>query len=100
MWCFRYRHRRHRTQCEARPRAEDFAAAPRLLLGVVPPLLAWLALLLPQAAGLWVLALGVLATAIMYPVVPRGDDSIRFQISAEHTAADIDEALAALQNAR
>ncbi len=39
---------------------------------------------------------GVLATAIMYPVVPRGDDSIRFQISAEHTAADIDEALAAL----
>ncbi|WP_298818650.1 aminotransferase class I/II-fold pyridoxal phosphate-dependent enzyme [Chloroflexus sp.] len=45
-------------------------------------------------------ARGVLATAIMYPVVPRGDDSIRFQISAEHTAADIDEALAALQNAR
>ncbi|MDW8404734.1 pyridoxal phosphate-dependent aminotransferase family protein [Chloroflexus sp.] len=40
---------------------------------------------------------GVLATAIMYPVVPRGDDSIRFQISAEHTAADIDEALAALR---
>lgn len=42
-------------------------------------------------------ARGVLATAIMYPVVPRGDDSIRFQISAEHTAADIDEALAALR---
>ncbi|MCX7859556.1 MAG: pyridoxal phosphate-dependent aminotransferase family protein [Chloroflexus sp.] len=40
---------------------------------------------------------GVLATAIMYPVVPRGDDSIRFQISAEHTAADIDEALAVLR---
>lgn len=43
-------------------------------------------------------ARGVLATAIMYPVVPRGDDSIRFQISAEHTPADIDEALAALRN--
>ncbi|MEF3274928.1 MAG: aminotransferase class I/II-fold pyridoxal phosphate-dependent enzyme [Chloroflexus sp.] len=42
---------------------------------------------------------GVLATAITYPVVPRGDDSIRFQISAEHTAADIDEALAALRRA-
>ncbi|RMD81508.1 MAG: pyridoxal phosphate-dependent aminotransferase family protein, partial [Chloroflexi bacterium] len=43
-------------------------------------------------------ARGVLATAIMYPVVPRGDDSIRFQISAERTPADIDEALAALWN--
>lgn len=40
---------------------------------------------------------GILATAIIYPVVPRGDDSIRFQISAEQTAADIDEALAALE---
>jgi glycine C-acetyltransferase len=39
---------------------------------------------------------GILATAIVYPVVPRGDDSIRFQVSAEHTADDIDEALAAL----
>lgn len=42
---------------------------------------------------------GILATAIVYPVVPRGDDSIRFQISAEQTAADIDEALAALEPA-
>lgn len=41
-------------------------------------------------------ARGVLATAIVYPVVPPGDDSIRFQISAEHTPYDIDEALAAL----
>ncbi|MCS7069394.1 MAG: aminotransferase class I/II-fold pyridoxal phosphate-dependent enzyme [Meiothermus sp.] len=40
---------------------------------------------------------GVLATAILYPVVPRGEDSIRFQVSAEHTQADIDEVLAILQ---
>jgi glycine C-acetyltransferase len=39
---------------------------------------------------------GVLATAIVYPVVPRGDDSIRFQVSAEHTTGDIDEVLAAI----
>jgi glycine C-acetyltransferase len=40
---------------------------------------------------------GILATAIVYPVVPRGDDSIRFQVSADHTEHDIDEALAALE---
>jgi glycine C-acetyltransferase len=39
---------------------------------------------------------GILATAIVYPVVPRGDESIRFQVSAEHTAADITEVLEAL----
>lgn len=38
-------------------------------------------------------AQGVLATAITYPVVPRGEEEIRFQISADHTAADIDEVL-------
>jgi glycine C-acetyltransferase len=43
---------------------------------------------------------GVLATAIVYPVVPRGEDSIRFQISAEHTQADVDEVLAILQEFR
>ena len=36
---------------------------------------------------------GVLATGLAYPVVPKGDEEIRFQISADHTAADIDEAL-------
>lgn len=36
---------------------------------------------------------GVLATAIVYPVVPPGEDSIRFQVSAEHTLADVDETL-------
>jgi glycine C-acetyltransferase len=29
-------------------------------------------------------------------VVPRGDEEIRFQISADHTAADIDAALDAI----
>lgn len=39
---------------------------------------------------------GILATGLNYPVVPKGDEEIRFQISADHTPADIDEALAAL----
>jgi glycine C-acetyltransferase len=39
---------------------------------------------------------GILATGLNYPVVPKGDEEIRFQISADHTSADIDEALAAL----
>lgn len=39
---------------------------------------------------------GILATGLNFPVVPRGDEEIRFQISADHTPADIDEALAAL----
>jgi glycine C-acetyltransferase len=41
-------------------------------------------------------AQGVLATGLAYPIVPRGDEEIRFQISADHTQTDIDEALAAL----
>jgi glycine C-acetyltransferase len=40
---------------------------------------------------------GILATGLSFPVVPRGEEEIRFQISADHTEADIDEALAALQ---
>jgi glycine C-acetyltransferase len=39
---------------------------------------------------------GILATGLNYPVVPKGNEEIRFQISAEHTAADIDSALQAL----
>ncbi|MDH3242146.1 MAG: aminotransferase class I/II-fold pyridoxal phosphate-dependent enzyme, partial [Alphaproteobacteria bacterium] len=42
---------------------------------------------------------GVLATGLGYPVVPRGDEEIRFQISADHTARDIDDALAVLADA-
>jgi glycine C-acetyltransferase len=40
----------------------------------------------------------ILATGLSFPVVPKGDEEIRFQISAEHTAADIDHALAALSS--
>jgi len=39
---------------------------------------------------------GVLATGLAFPVVPRGEDEIRFQLCAGHTPADVDEALAAL----
>jgi len=38
----------------------------------------------------------ILATGLNYPVVPRGDEEIRFQVSADHTEADIDAALAVL----
>ena len=43
---------------------------------------------------------GILATGLAFPVVPRGDESIRFQINADHTAAGIDYVLAALADAR
>lgn len=41
-------------------------------------------------------ARGILATGLSYPVVPKGEEEIRFQVNVDHTAADIDEALAAL----
>jgi glycine C-acetyltransferase len=43
---------------------------------------------------------GVLATGLSYPVVPRGDEEIRFQVSADQTAGDIDEVLEALSSFR
>ena len=43
---------------------------------------------------------GVLATGLAFPVVPRGDESIRFQINADHTEAGIDDVLEALAAAR
>ena len=39
---------------------------------------------------------GILATGLAYPVVPKGDDEIRFQVSADHTEGDIDDVLEAL----
>ncbi|MCA8926674.1 MAG: aminotransferase class I/II-fold pyridoxal phosphate-dependent enzyme [Alphaproteobacteria bacterium] len=42
-------------------------------------------------------AAGILATGLGYPVVPRGDEEIRFQIAADHTPADIDAALDAVR---
>ena len=40
---------------------------------------------------------GVLATGLNYPVVPKGSEEIRFQMCADHTADDIDQALEALR---
>jgi len=42
---------------------------------------------------------GILAVGLTFPVVPKGDETIRFQINAAHTASDIDEVLRALQEA-
>jgi glycine C-acetyltransferase len=41
---------------------------------------------------------GILATGLKFPVVPRGDESIRFQIAADHTPYDIDSVLAVLES--
>jgi glycine C-acetyltransferase len=43
---------------------------------------------------------GILAVGLTYPVVPRGDETIRCQINAAHTADDIDEVLASLDALR
>jgi len=40
---------------------------------------------------------GVLATGLNYPVVPKGDEEIRFQMNADHTVYDIDAVLAVLK---
>ena len=39
---------------------------------------------------------GILATGLNFPVVPKGDQEIRFQISASHTEKDIDLCLKVL----
>lgn len=41
---------------------------------------------------------GVLVTGLNYPVVPKGDEEIRFQINAGHTERDIDAVLKILGN--
>ncbi|HEY8540818.1 MAG TPA: aminotransferase class I/II-fold pyridoxal phosphate-dependent enzyme [Pseudothermotoga sp.] len=41
---------------------------------------------------------GVLATGLNFPVVPKGDETIRFQINADHTNYDIDFVLKILEN--
>ncbi|NGM21951.1 DUF3429 domain-containing protein [Roseomonas stagni] len=45
------------------PESEAGATTPRLALGVLPSLIAWIALLLPLRPGLALLAAGILATA-------------------------------------
>ena len=41
---------------------------------------------------------GVLVVGLTFPVVPRGDESIRFQVNAAHSASDIDYVLQLLEN--
>jgi glycine C-acetyltransferase len=41
---------------------------------------------------------GVLATGLNYPVVPKGEEEVRFQVNASHTEADIDSVLQALRD--
>ena len=43
---------------------------------------------------------GILAVGLTFPVVPRGDETIRFQINAAHTPADLDLVLNALEDFR
>ncbi len=40
---------------------------------------------------------GILATGLNYPVVPKGDETIRFQVNADHTPEDIDYVLSVLE---
>jgi len=40
---------------------------------------------------------GILATGLSYPVVPQGDEEIRFQVCADHTEEDIDYVLDVLK---
>lgn len=41
---------------------------------------------------------GILATGLNYPVVPKGDEEIRFQVCADHTEYDIDYVLDVLKD--
>ena len=43
---------------------------------------------------------GILATGLNFPVVPKGDQEIRFEICADHTERDIDYALGVLRKYR
>ena len=38
-------------------------------------------------------AMGVLVVGLTFPVVPKGDETLRFQINAAHTKTDIDDVL-------
>lgn len=41
---------------------------------------------------------GILVTGLSYPVVPHGDEEIRFQVCAEHTCHDLDYVLQVLES--
>jgi len=41
---------------------------------------------------------GILATGLSFPVVPKGDEEIRFQVNGDHTLGDIDHVLGVLKS--
>jgi glycine C-acetyltransferase len=41
---------------------------------------------------------GILVVGLTFPVVPKGSETIRFQINAAHTESDVAEALGALRD--
>ena len=45
-------------------------------------------------------AAGILVVGLTFPVVPRGDETIRFQINAAHTESDIAFLLEQLRQAQ
>jgi len=49
-----------------------------------------------RALGKHLFSNGVLGTGLAFPVVPRGDEEIRFQINADHTEGDVDRVLEVL----
>jgi glycine C-acetyltransferase len=63
---------------------------------VVPLLVRDTARVRAMVAGLF--ERGILAVGLTFPVVPKGDETIRFQINAAHTEHDIAELLAALRD--
>ena len=40
----------------------------------------------------------ILAVGLTFPVVPKGDETIRFQINAAHTGGDVEQVLGALRD--
>ena len=38
----------------------------------------------------------ILATGLNFPIVPKGDQLVRFQVSADHTLGDIDRVVGVL----
>jgi hypothetical protein len=74
-------------------------ASGRLLWGVTPSLLAWLALLLPPAPGLWLLAVALLLCFVVDRALYRAAGlerwlPLRLQLSAGAVSACVAGALA------
>lgn len=77
---------------------EGFAARGREIIAGDHPIVPLLIRDTEKTAALvrHLFAGNILATGLNYPVVPKGDEEIRFQVSASHTEPDIDYVLAML----